>query len=196
MNKLIKKQKYLHLTLVIIALTGIIFPLINIRLHLIGQVMITFSLTSLLQNSDIMQSTIDSANEANFISMSFHLILPFITYLLSSLLLISSLILIALNKFKSIVIFLSMTTTTLLIYTGISLHSPSNMLIQYLENILVTYIDGSNNLFTHLMDFPNLLEIHLGAGYWITLIASATLLIIVVITKIIQHIKRSVKYSN
>ena len=251
--------KYLYLLLVIIALIGTLFPLIIISLQLFETTTTSLSIMSFMQNPKddiITRIAFDLARDnIDFANMSIRIILPLIAYPISIICLILSLILILSNKLKGLVIILVMITSSFLIYFGISIQFLPNVLMNDLNDILISYIvsldnlsllgdllgelggldnldgllgnldglgdiggilshlDGLDNvgdiggLLPHLdgldnvgnwfsIDLANILEIDLGVGYWITLIASILLLVLLIITSIVGQPKTKVEHTS
>jgi len=195
MISLKKYSKHMGVGMILIALSGIIFPLVNINLHLIGTISISLGLTDMFRNfsGDFFRGAFDLATSDNLLSdAGMNIILPFGAYMLAIILIILTLILTFTNKFKVLKIVFVLTATTLMIYVGIRLIAMPDTLIYSLEEILADFIGGFSGFLTNMVDFSHVLEINLGLGYWITLSTLIILLIFLIVIQIIEHMQKKV----
>jgi len=193
MKSLNKYRNYIEAGIILIALFGITFPLVNITLHLIGTITINFRLTDIFRNShgDFLNDTFYLTTGDHPLSgVGLHIIVPFAAYILAIILLVVTLALTFTKKFKTLKIAFVLTATTLMIYAGIRIIAMPDTLIYYLEEILADFIGEFAGFLTTMVDFSNTLEVNLGLGYWLTLIALLNLSIFLIVTRIIEYIQK------
>ena len=188
-----KYHPFIEIALAVFALAGILFPVANLSLHLIGTINISFSFTDLFQNlgGDAFLDTFGLATSDDlFSNVSISVILPLISYMLAILLTVGLLVLTIINKFETLkIIFLAM-AILLMFYAGIGMNDFPNSLSGELEQIVAYFLDSFSGLLMPVLDHTDILEINLGAGYWITFCALFMLLIIWIVVKITAYTQK------
>ena len=199
MESVKKYSKFIEIALAIFALSGIAFPLINFKMHLIGTINISFSFTDMFRDfsNDVLGDTLDLATSDNLFSgVSMSVILPLISYILAIILIVIILVLTFINKFKTVRIILLSTALPLMLYAGIGINDFPNSLKYELEKFLAYFLDGVPALLmpaidlSSAIDFSSIFEINLGIGYWITLCALLMLLIVLIVGNVFDHTKK------
>lgn len=177
--------------LAVIALLGIIFPLVHIHIHLLGTTTMSLRVLDMFGNlgSEVPQEALDFAI-SDELAMS--IALPIIAYFLAFFLTITTLVLAFTDKLKILKIVFVSIAMTLMIYAGASITSLPNTLSNYLGDFIADLFGDLAGLFASLLDLSNILEINLGAGYWITLIMLLVMLILLIVTKIIEYTQKKV----
>lgn len=74
----------------------------------------------------------------------------------------------------------------LLVYAGVAMSEMPEIMGEMLEGMLAE----SGNIFGMMLDLPNMLEMRLGEGYWVTLVALVVVFVILIIAKILDHPKK------
>jgi len=195
MKSLKKYRSHIEAGIILTALSGIVFPVVNVTLHLIGTINISFGLTDMFRNlrGDFFRDTPYLATSNHPLSgAGMNIIFPFAAYILAIILIVLTLTLTFTKKFRTLKIAFVLTATTLMIYAGIRIIAMPDTLIYYLEEFLVDFIGEFAGFLTAMIDFSHMLEINLGLGYWITLIALLILSILLIATKIIEHMQKKV----
>lgn len=178
MKYLIENRKYLYNFLGLLALAGILFPLISIDINLFGNITIDLNILNLLQNigdagEQMMQNDIAQFLQGNqeFSQITRVIILPFGAYLLILVLIIITLVLCFIEKFKSVVNILLISAIALCIYIGFAI----TVLPLTLNDALIEMFE--NHIFASMINISNIISINLGKGYWLTTVAIVMLLV-------------------
>jgi len=200
-----KYNKFILIGIIIIALAGAFFPLLSISINFFGTTTFELGLIDVLQNlrgeapHEVFELIAGHIIESD---IGIDIILPFAAYILAIIFIVITLLFTFTNKFKLLKIAFVSIATILIVYAGVGINTMSEHITYYLEDGLADLIGeiagflvgdlagflvgGLAGLLTSLMDFSNILDIYLGAGYWITLGALILLLILLIIAKIID----------
>jgi len=206
-----KYNKFILIGITIIALSGTLFPLVNITINLLGTTTFDFGLLDVLRNiGGEPPHEIFDLIAGNFLESDINvdIILPFAAYILALILIIITLLLTFTNKFKVIKIAFVSTSIFLIIFAGIGINALPELLVQYLERNLSDLageiagfflndfagflIGGLAELLTSLTDFSDILEVNLGLGYWITLSTLFILLIVLIASTLSEYKQKKV----
>jgi len=178
MKQLIHYRKYIYLTLGLIAIGGVFFPLITLNIDFFGNgTMIEISLLNLFQNignpsGQLSPNGMSQFGESNpiFSEIARTIIFPFLAYLLMMLLIIISTIFSIFDKFKVTTNVIFISVLAIAIYIGFAFTGIPTLLGQSLAEAF------ESNPFISSIDLSNLFNVNLRSGYWQTILSIATLL--------------------
>lgn len=176
MNLLVKNSKFPAIFLTVIALIGIMLPLVNIAIHFLGTVNISFSLIDLFSNlGELPQDTLDlPMGDAGLDDLGLYVAIPFLAYILAILLMIVALPFTFTSKLNGLKATFVSIATGLMIFAGLRIIALPEILSEHLADVLVDMLGD----FASLIDLSSVLEISLGMGYWLTLICQILLIIL------------------
>ena len=200
-----KYNKFLLLVITIVALCGVLFPLISISVNFFGTTTVDFSLIDVLDSlrGDAPHEIVDLiASHILESDIGRDIVLPFAAYVLALVLIVISIPFNLTNKFKLIKITFVSLAIASIIYAGIGINAMSELIVHFLEDGLADLVGeiagllvgdlagflvgGLAELLTSLVDFSNILDISLGVGYWITLSTLLLLLVLLIVAKIVD----------
>jgi|GEM_PF-3093615 len=191
-----KYNKYIVAVVMILALVSIVLPLVHIAIHFGATININFGLMDLFNNfGELPQETLDIPMGDGMSGMSEDLILaigiPLLAYFLNLVFIVLTIPFLFTNKLKLLKISLISIATALMTFAGIRVHALPSLLNPYLEEMLTQEIGG----FAALLDLSNLLEINLGASYWLMLSMLLLALVLLVVAKIVEYKKKRISKS-